>query len=666
MAGRELTEVRKFGMMNLIRELITVTRDTNHESRIMHYASCILHHGPRLATLLLLFFFPLLSSAQDVPATGTVLPFQQDAVTADNEDQLAMQFFQARNFEKAAELYSHIYPKKPSYFNYTYYFFCLVELRQYDDARKLIKTQQKTEPNSIKYQVDLGYVYFREGNAEKSEKTYEDALKKLPPEPGQVYELANAFYSKGEFEFVIRTYLKGRQMLPENYTFGFELAGVYERTGNFEGAFGEYLYMLGVNKSFESTVRDRLQMLLANDDDNSKNELFRKMVLTRIQKDPEKTYYSELLLWYSVQLKDFELALAQARALDRRLKENGSRIMELAALAISNGNYEAGEDAYKYIISRGESCQYYEAARRELLHTRYLRLTSGPPAAKKEYTELQKSLSAEMVKWENDPEAVRIAIDLAHLETFYLDRPDEALDLLDRVIAWRGLPDQQIASAKMELADIHVYRGDLWTATVAYQQVYRDFKNDATGQEAKFRNARLSYYMGEFDWAKAQLDILKAATTKFISNDAMELSMLISNNYDPDSNTIALGIYSRAELADFRNREDLALATLDSIPAMFKEHPILDNVNYRKGEIYFKQGKYAMADSMFAIVTRDRPQDIITDEALMNRAVIHETWLADKQGAMEFYQELLNDFPGSIFVPEARKKYRSLRGDSIK
>lgn len=624
-----------------------------------YLATCFFRYlATSLLATSLLILLPLFSLSQ-------TLPFRQDAVTADNEDQIAMQLFQARSFEKAAELYARIYPKKPSYYNYSYYFFCLVEIRDYDEARKLIKAQQKTEASTLKYQVDLGYVYFREGNTDKSKKTYEDALKHLPPEPGQVYELANAFYAKGEFGYVIRTYKKGREMLPANYAFGFELAGVYERTGNFEGAFEEYLYMYALNKNFESSVRDRLQALLATDDDNSKNELFRKLVLERIQKDPDKTSFSELLLWYSVQQKDFEQALTQAKALDRRLKENGDRVLELAFLAVSNGNYQAAEDAYKYIISKGPSCEFYEPARREMLHTRYKRLTAEPDTKLRDYEDLQKSLKTELARWEDNPDAIRIVMDLAHLDAFYLNNPDDALDLLDRVTAWKGLGEKERAEAKMELADIHVFRGDMWTATVIYQQVYRDLKNDPTGQEAKFRNARLSYYMGEFEWAKAQLDILKAATSKFISNDALELSMLISNNFDPDSNTIALGIYSRAELADFRNREDLALHTLDSIPMLFTEHPILDNVTYRKGQIFFKLGKFAEADSMFAIVVKNHPEDIITDESIMNRAMIHETWFADKEGAMALYQDLLNKYPGSLYITEARKRYRSLRGDTV-
>ena len=629
-----------------------------------HYLATSL---PRFLPISLLLFFlvPLTTAAQDHPAGSNILPFQQNAVTADNEDQMAMQFFQTRNFEKAAELFSRIYAKKPTYYNYTYYFYCLIEIRDFDEARKLIKTQQKADQNTLKYQVDLGYVYFREGNTGKSKKMYDEALKHLTADPAQVFDLANSFYSKGEFDYVIRTYKKGREMMPSNNTYGFELAGVYERTGNFEGAIEEYLYMITQNKDFESTVRDRLQELLARDDDNSKNESFRKILLEHIQKEPDKVWYSELLWWYSIQQKDFELALIQAKALDRRLRENGSRIIDLAELAVSNGNYKVGEEAYNYIIAKGPSNDYFETARREKLHTKYLLLTGNPGALTRDFVELQKSMIAELRSWENDPISVSLALDLAHLDAFYLDHSDEALDLLNRVIKWKGLSEKERAEVKTELADIHLYHGDMWTATVLYQQVYRDFKNDAIGQEAKFRNARLLYYMGEFEWARAQLDILKAATTKFIANDALELSMLISNNYDPDSNTVALGIYSRAGLADFRNRENLALQTLDSIPLLFKIHPILDNVIYRKGEIYNKLGKYILADSMFAIVIRNHPEDIITDEAMMNRALIHETRLGDKQGAMTLYQELLNTYPGSLFVPEARKRYRTLRGDML-
>jgi len=635
-----------------IRCFISIIRDS----------SCVIL---RVFLFSLLCLPALLSAAQDRPAGSPVLPFRQDAVTANNEDQMAMQFFQDRNFEKAVELYSHIYTRSPSYYNYTYYFYCLVETQGYDEAKKLVRSRQKTEQDALKYEVDLGYVYFREGNLAKSKKLYEDAVKHLPADMNQLNELASAFYSKGELDYVISTYKRGRELMPGLQNIGFELASAYERSGNIREAIGEYLNFLAMDRNYESTVRDHLQALLAQDDDYSKHTALRQILLEHIQKEPDKAYYSELLWWYSIQEKDFELALTQAKALDRRLKEGGSRMMDLANLAVSNGNFDVAFEAYKYIIAKGSSNVYYEAACRDQLHTKYIMLTGNPGTQTRDLVELQKSMLEEIRKWENYPGAIPLILDLAHLDAFCLSSPDEALDMLDLVAGWQGLTEKERADVKMELADIHLYRGDMWTSTVLYQQIYRDFKNDATGQEAKFRNARLSYFMGEFEWAKAQLDILKAATSKFIANDAMALSILITNNYDPDSNTLALGIYSRAELADFRNKEDLALLSLDSIPMLFTEHPILDNVTYRKGEIYLKLAKYTLADSMFAIVIRNHPEDIITDEAIMNRAVIHETWMGDKQGAMAFYQDLLNNYPGSLFVPEARKRYRTLRGDTI-
>ena len=199
-----------------------------------------------------------------------------------------------------------------------------------------------------------------------------------------------------------------------------------------------------------------------------------------------------------------------------------------------------------------------------------------------------------------------------------------------------------------------------------YQQAYQDFKNDVIGQEAKFRNAKLSFYIGEFLWAKAQADVLKAATSKFISNDAIALSLLIGENIDPeDSSNVALNLYARADLLDYRNQPSLALQTLDSIPTLFGYHPIHQHVIYKKAEIMKRQGNYTMADSLYGQIELEFPGGILADEALMQRAKLQENRLGNKERAMALYQELLDQYPGSIFVPEARRQFRFLRGDSV-
>jgi tetratricopeptide (TPR) repeat protein len=609
---------------------------------------------------------PAVLFSQDLKPAGTqLLPFQQDAPKPGNEEQLALQFYQNQDFEKSAELFEQLYEKKPSLYYYQFLVFSLIEIKDYGRAERVIKKCQKAEPDAARYTVDLGYVSFRSGSPEKAKKLYEEALKKLGPNQQQVFDLANAFITRSENEYAIRTYLKGRQLLNNSYPFGFELANVYERMGDFKNAMEEYLNMLDFNKSYLNTVQDRIQMTLSFDVNNEKNEILRKILLSRAQKDPDNINYSELLWWYSIQQKDFDLALLQAKALDRRFRENGEKLVSLANLAIPNEKYDVAIDCYAYIISKGADGPFYSLGRRELANTRYLKLISEPSPPRKQLEILEKEFAEELVYAGDDPEYITLIKNLAHIKAFYLGKTGESIELLNQAIVMPGVNAAAKAQCKIELADILLFTDDVWEATLLYQQAYQDFKYDVLGQEAKFKNAKLSFYIGEFAWAKAQADVLKAATSKFISNDAIALSLLISENYDSDSNTVGLAMYARADLLDYRNEETMALQVLDSISQVFGDHPILQQVLYKKGEILRKAGRFAEADSIFQQLVREYPDEILADEALMQAAGLNEKQLKNKEKAMALYQELLDKYPGSIFIPDARKQFRVLRGDAL-
>ncbi len=596
------------------------------------------------------------------PATPPPLPFQQPAQET-NDEQLGMQFFQSRDYEKAAEIYARVFEKKPSYYIYTYYLTCLVENRDYDKAEKLVKSMRKSDPDALKFSVDMGYIYYREGTPDKAKKQYEDALKKLQPNQQQIYDLANAFTIRGENDYAIKTYIKGRELLNNSYPFSFELASVYERTGNFKEMINEYFILLEFNKSLLATVQDRLQTTLAEDPDNTKNETFRKALLEKAQKEPDKTFYAEMLWWYSIQQKDFELALIQAKSLDRRLKEDGNRVYQLARLSVSNQQFDAGIDAYKYLIAKGPEGPFYFLSKIELLNTRLLKVISAPNPDQKQLTELEKEFNEELKISGVNSRSITLAKSLAHLDAFYLGKTDEAVELLNRLMSLADINPQAKAECKLELADILLFSNDVWEATLLYEQVNKDFKNDEIGQTAKFKNAKLSYYIGEFEWAEAQLDILKAATSKLIANDALALSLFISENYDADSGTVALGLYSRADMLEFRNENELALKTLDSIPMAFAYHPILDEALFKKAQIKMKQGKYEEADTLLGTLVNDFPSDILADKALMTRGRLNEDQFGNKGKAMKYYEDLMTKYPGSIYAVDARKRFRYLRGD---
>ena len=616
----------------------------------------------RVALLLIAHCSLLIANAQDRPGTPPLLPFQTPA-TETSDEQLALQFFQNREYDKALPVYERLYTAKPGQNYYIYYFYCLVETRSFDQAEKLIRSLRKSEPGSLRYLVDLGYLYFREGDPEKARKSYEEAIKKLEPVTQQVYEVANAFLMRNELDYAIKTYQQGRELMKNPSGFGYELAIVYERTGEIRKMLDEYVALLETNRSYLQTIQDRLQFSLANDPDGSKNEIFRKYLLEKAQKEPDKTYYSELLWWYSIQQKDFGLALIQAKSLDRRLREDGTRVYQLAGLCVDNEEYDAAIDGYRYLVSKGADNPYYGESRRGLLNTRYRKLVSGPDPPLKSLEELAAEFRTEINAELRPAQAISLVRNLAHLDAFYLGKTDDAVAALEKAITVPALTPAQRAECKLELADILLFTGEVWEATLLYQQVYKDFKNDAIGQLAKFKNSKLSYYIGEFKWARDQLDILKAATSKLIANDAIALSLLITENYDSDSNTVALTLFSHADLLEYRNENEKALATLDSIRLFFTEHSIFDDVLLKKAEIRMKQGKYTDADTLLALLVRDYSDGVLADKALYMRGRLNEEQLKNPESARKFYEDLILGYPGSIYVIEARKRFRILRGD---
>ena len=78
--------------------------------------------------------------------------------------------------------------------------------------------------------------------------------------------------------------------------------------------------------------------------------------------------------------------------------------------------------------------------------------------------------------------------------------------------------------------------------------------------------------MVSFEYAKAQLDVLKASTTKLIANDAMELYLLLQDNLGIDTTLAPVQMYANADLLLQQHRYAEALVELDSISKLFPFH----------------------------------------------------------------------------------------------
>lgn len=581
----------------------------------------------------------------------------------ETKEQLALQYYLAGEYDKASVLYEELFEKKPNAYYYTYYLNCLVELQEFKKAEKFIKRLQKQKPFRKNFTVELGYVYLKSGDIKKAEKEFNRAIDKLPANKSAIINLSNAFLSRRLFDWSEKTYLQGRKLLKGDYGFHLELATSYQSSRNYTKMTFELLELLKVDELYLETVQNRLQNIMAYDTQSGIRDILREQLIQRVQDEPDQYVYNEMLLWFSMQEKEFDMALIQAKALDKRFDEDGMRVFHLGQIAASNKAWDVSIEAYNYVLGFGKSHHLYLSAEIHLLEVKYNKLESSGDFSQEDLLILEQDYLELFDELGKNASTIVLLKNLAHLQGFYLDKTDEAIKNLEYAIKIETAKPRMIAECKIELADILLMSGDIWEATLLYSQVEKAFKYDPVGHEAKFKNAKLSFYIGEFDWAKAQLDVLRAATSKLIANDAMELSLLIADNLAIDSNYAALELYAEADLLLFMKQPDLALVKLDSLDFLFPTHRLADELLYKKALIHIEKKNYELADSLLNDLLILYSYDILADNALMTLAEMHDYKLNNKEKAKGYYEQIILDHPDSLFTVEARKRYRELRGD---
>ncbi|RLD33416.1 MAG: hypothetical protein DRI83_09425, partial [Bacteroidetes bacterium] len=446
---------------------------------------------------------------------AAVAPVYSQLITPTNKpdqdrdlQRLGIQYYQNREYEKCLNIFRELYEKDPTHTNYTYALYSMMELREYRDAEKLTKKQGKNNQGQLRYRVDLGYVYIRSAETEKAERVFEGVIKNLPANLHEIKQIASAFYLRGQPEYAILTYQQGKLLMKGEYSFQIELASMYERNGNYREMVETFLEHLEEVPEARENVQNRLQTAMGRDIEDNLPDILRESLLIRYQENPEAVYLNELLLWLSVQQKDFSFAFTQARSLDRRFREDGYRVLDVAELALMNSDYDAALESYEYILSKGKDSPLYLNGLIGFLETRYRQIANDIMIENEAMLELESAYLEAIDEFGVQQQTMQLLRDLAHIQAFHLNKETKAIENLTLAIAIPGPESIARARCKIELADIYLFQGEVWEATLLYSQVDKAFKNEPIGHQAKLKNGWLTYYIGEFEWAKAQLDVL--------------------------------------------------------------------------------------------------------------------------------------------------------------
>lgn len=228
------------------------------------------------------------------------------AQTDTTDEELAAQYYQSKEYDKASILYEKLFTKKQDYIYYSPYLECLIKLKEYKQAEKMIKKQVKLHPYTPQYSVDLGYLYNSEGKEKDAKEEYESLIKNVPKEKQAVIDLANAFLLRDETDDAIQTYLKARKAMTGSYPFNLELADIYKDEKDYDKMMDEYISLIEYSTYYMDEVQGMMQTIIEGEADTKQSTALKNVLLLRIKDKPDETMYAELLLWYSIQMKDFE------------------------------------------------------------------------------------------------------------------------------------------------------------------------------------------------------------------------------------------------------------------------------------------------------------------------------------------------------------------------
>lgn len=583
----------------------------------------------------------------------------------ETDQQLAQYYYANGDYEKAEMYYERLFTKEPSKINFTRYYDCLIQTKKFKDAEKVIKKQISSNKSDQEYKVMLAVFYEENQEPEKAQKIYDELIENLQIEPNQIIGLYTVFKSKNRTDLAFLTLEKGRKILKDSYPLNFQFAEMYSAKGQTDKMINEYLDLLDINSGYSSSIQTVLsrQIDFSNDSSTEYNQL-KSELLARVQKKPNEVAYSEMLIWLFIQKKNFNGALLQVQALDKRLDEQGRRVFELGKMCVENKEYETARKAFKYVTLLGEDKLYYYQAENSLLNTRFLEITSNRSYTQEELTNAISEYQSTINRVGKKKSSLALIIELSHILAFYGNRSEEAMSNLNEALLFPGLTDMQKAEIKMQLADIHVLHGDIWEASLLYMQIETDFKFEPIGHEAKFKNARIFYYDGEFDFAQSQLSVLKESTSKLIANDALQLSLMITDNYGLDSNYRAMVWFSKGDLLIEQHRFNEAFQLFDSLSKEFPYHSLADEILFKKAKAMELQGRWEEAVPLLEELLKYHREDILADDALFELGDLYENHLNDKEKAADYYKTILFDFKGSLHAIESRKRFRAIRGDA--
>lgn len=571
---------------------------------------------------------------------------------------LAQQYLENKEFAKAIPVFKALYEKAPFDKNlYDNYLSALMQNNSYEDAEKLVNYMMKIRRDDPAMLVDLGLVYEAEKKNKQAKEQYDQALQLLTGDEYKTKSLSEAFEKAGKNDYAVKVYEQIRKMVQNPYIYATQLSLLYSKMGKTKEAIQATLDLVMTQPNIMDDVKESLAKI--SDKDPKAFSIIQKVLNSRIKEQDQNPFWHELVSWLFIQKNDYSGAFKELTTLDQNIDEQGKRLIPFAQEITQDGEYETALKSYDYVIGLGHEKPFYELAAKGKMELLLLQFENKWPDSKNDLSKLVQSFTDFFQQFPNY-QSSDIWRNYAMVQARYNHNPDTAIQMLSTAISDLRASKEFMGRCKLDMGDYYILENKIWEATLIYAQVDKDFKQDYLGEEARFRNAKLAYYRGDFDWAQGQLSVLKASTTKLIANDALYLSVLITENIPADSNMAPLLRFAAADLLLFQHKTKESDQLLDSISKNFPQTALQDDIDLLRSKIALEEGRTQDAINYLKDILEKFGTDVLADDATFQLAKIYEEKLKDKEKAKYYYEKIILDYPGSTFIQEARAKYNGI------
>jgi len=585
-----------------------------------------------------------------------------------NRFMLAQSYEQIGQYQKAKPIYEELYKFQPKNFA----FFqalnkCYLQLKEYGNSETLIQQRLTDEKDNTSLVGMLGATLYLNGDEEKAYRSWDDFLRNKN-DVMSFRILVNAAIELRAFDKAIDLLQRAKSISEKDNFLGYDLANLYALKMDYRKSAEEFISILKADEKQFAQVEVRVSAYTA------RAEALNAFINVFEDEQPEKyTAVGNILAKLYTANHQYEKAFSLNKSLDNKGEYKGSELYNFALKISTEKDYAFASEVFAYLLKKYPGSPMQLQIKLNLAKNSEAKLEietadssqlwkSYPPikyADEKLYGEalaIYKEIADQNPFSELGAEAM---YRLGHLYHQKIGDTKNAKEYFNKIIE-NFLFSNFFPGACVEMAEMSLQKENLNEALSFYEKI---LANPRAAEEqkniAKFLKAKLEYFKGNFTTANMLLRQLSSASNDNVSNDAMELSFLLTSAFNDSLTLIKFAEGDFALLTNDPAKGEtifLSLVTNEQTPFLIKQ---IAELRLIEAEIGSDQYNKALAQ-IDSLLNRDE-KNIFADKANLLSAKIYQFGLHNPVKAIEEYQNLLLKFPGSLYLDQAREAINFLR-----